>query len=335
MRRGLRPASGRMGKPTLAGVALLATMALSAVPAWAQTPYNSLTLEWTAPGDDGVVGRATSYDLRYRTVGITGVDTVTWWNGATTVSGEPAPGTAGTTDAMTVTGLSQGTTYYFIIRAADEVPNWSGFSNVAVGTTQSCSAPAAAPGQFSAVADTGQVQLTWNSTNDPLAQSLNLYRAVGSGGFSLLQNLPGIPTSYTDTSVNPGTTYRYRAAWKGATCEGPYASAGPVTTPGIPGQPPPAAAGPAAIHVYPNPASGSIRLVIEVGASTAQAVRIRLFDMSGHWIATLAEGTFPHGTNEVSWSRAARDGQRVGPGPYELIGTVGSDRVHERLILLP
>jgi hypothetical protein len=315
-----------------------ALVAGAAMPVWAQTSYNSLTLSWTAPGDDGNTGRATSYDLRYRPTGITGVDTVGWWSGATQVTGEPVPSTAGATDQMVVAGLTQGTTYYFIVRALDEVANVSGFSNVAVGTTQSCNAPTSAPGNLNAVADTGQVTVTW-SGSDPLAVSLNLYRATGSGAWSATpyrSNLPLSQTSFVDTNVSPGTTYHYRATWMGA-CEGPPSSpTPPVRTPGTPGpSPPPGGVEAPSIRVLPNPATNSLRLVINVTAATAQAVTVRLYDMNGRLIATLADGSYPPGSSEVSWGRTGREGERVAPGYYEVLGTVGSERVRERLILLP
>jgi hypothetical protein len=97
--------------------------------------WNSIALTWTAPGDDGTVGRASQYDIRYATSNISGTDTTTWWNQATQCTGEPVPQTAGTAEAFTVTGLQPSRTYYFVIKTADEVPNWSGFSNVAVRTT--------------------------------------------------------------------------------------------------------------------------------------------------------------------------------------------------------
>lgn len=93
------------------------------------------TLQWTAPGDDGTVGRASSYDLRYSTSPISGTDTLSWWNAATQALLEPTPSVSGAIDSMRVLGLQASTTYRFIIKAADEVPNWSGFSNVAVITT--------------------------------------------------------------------------------------------------------------------------------------------------------------------------------------------------------
>ena len=45
---------------------LLAALLLSFVPtSHAATSAVSVTLRWTAPGDDGLAGRATRYDLRY------------------------------------------------------------------------------------------------------------------------------------------------------------------------------------------------------------------------------------------------------------------------------
>ncbi len=55
----------------LLGIVVSCIFAL-AIPALAQTPYNSITLDWTATGDDGTVGRASYYDLRYRTTNIVG-----------------------------------------------------------------------------------------------------------------------------------------------------------------------------------------------------------------------------------------------------------------------
>lgn len=94
----------------------------------------SATLVWTAPGDDGGLGIASLYDLRYSLIPV-GADTVSWWNTAETVSGEPWPSPAGMPDSCNIQNLFPDTTYYFIIKTADEVPNWSGFSNVAMDST--------------------------------------------------------------------------------------------------------------------------------------------------------------------------------------------------------
>lgn len=86
-------------------------------------------LTWTAPGDDGMAGRATSYDLRYKTVPISGADTTAWFANAAIIV-TLSPSVAGARDSVVMTGLDATRDYYFCLRAADEVPNWSFYSNV-------------------------------------------------------------------------------------------------------------------------------------------------------------------------------------------------------------
>lgn len=91
--------------------------------------HDRVTLAWTAPGDDGLLppgSRASQYDVRYSTSAITAANfaSATRWTGA------PLPGVVGTTDSTTVTGLVPNTTYWFALKAADEVLNWSNISNV-------------------------------------------------------------------------------------------------------------------------------------------------------------------------------------------------------------
>src|SRR2546425_699463 len=80
--------------------------------AHAQTTPTSIQLTWTAPGDDGSIGTATQYDMRYSTSAITASNfgTATRWTGT------PTPLAAGTSQNVTVTGLTPVTTYYFAIK---------------------------------------------------------------------------------------------------------------------------------------------------------------------------------------------------------------------------
>ncbi|NKE71293.1 Ig-like domain-containing protein [Candidatus Manganitrophus noduliformans] len=94
----------------------------------------SVVLSWTAPGDDGNTGTATSYDIRYSTSPITEAN----WTSAIQVSGEPTPLVAGSAQSFTVTGLSCGTTYHFALKTLDEVPNPSAISNSPSRTTSAC-----------------------------------------------------------------------------------------------------------------------------------------------------------------------------------------------------
>ena len=128
---------------------------------------SSVVLLWTAPGDDGTIGRATSYDIRYRTTNISGTDTTSWWNAATQATGEPVPGNSGVTDSMRVRGLNPQTTYYFMIRAADEIPNWSGFSNLATKTTSGDAVPPSTVADLSVTNRTGNsISVRWTAPGD-------------------------------------------------------------------------------------------------------------------------------------------------------------------------
>lgn len=95
----------------------------------------SLTLGWTAPGDDGGTGTATQYDIRYSISAITAAN----WAAATAVAGEPAPRAAGQPETFTVPGLSCDVTYHFALKTQDEVAGqWSGLSNAPGGKTSTC-----------------------------------------------------------------------------------------------------------------------------------------------------------------------------------------------------
>ncbi len=90
----------------------------------------TVELSWTAPGDNGMFGRAASYDIRYSTEPITDEN----WDQATRVEA-PAPSVAGTKETLIVSGLMPNTTYYFAIKTSDSTPLTSAMSNVAQCTT--------------------------------------------------------------------------------------------------------------------------------------------------------------------------------------------------------
>jgi uncharacterized delta-60 repeat protein len=99
----------------------------------ASTPTNtSITLTWTAPGNDGMKGNATVYVLKYST---SGAITDANWSSATTYTQTWTPAMNGTTETHIITGLTPGTKYWFAVEAYDEVPNYSGVSNSASETT--------------------------------------------------------------------------------------------------------------------------------------------------------------------------------------------------------
>jgi hypothetical protein len=125
----------------LAAISML-FLSLAARSAGAAPATGSVTLSWTAPGDDGAVGRATAYSLRYSLAPITEAN----FGAAAQATGLPVPAPSGTTETFTVNGLVPNTTYFFAIKTRDEAFNWSAISNVvslALPTTAAGDAPAA------------------------------------------------------------------------------------------------------------------------------------------------------------------------------------------------
>lgn len=93
----------------------------------------SITLEWSATGDNDYSGQADSYEIRYSTSPITSQN----YADAEVFDNPPEPGSPGQKQQATIDGLQPLTTYYFAMRVFDEVGNASGISNVVEATTKS------------------------------------------------------------------------------------------------------------------------------------------------------------------------------------------------------
>ncbi len=83
-------------------------------------------LTWTSPGDDGLTGQATKYDIRYSRIPIS----TSSWELATKLTTKTVPQPAGATQHLRVIGLPAGERFYFALKSADECMNWSAISNI-------------------------------------------------------------------------------------------------------------------------------------------------------------------------------------------------------------
>jgi uncharacterized delta-60 repeat protein len=93
---------------------------------------HSITLTWTAPGDDYYWGNATGYVVRYSTSGpITDAN----WESATDYTQSWTPQPQGETETHVVSGFMSDTMYWFAVKAYDEVPNYGNVSNSPHETT--------------------------------------------------------------------------------------------------------------------------------------------------------------------------------------------------------
>lgn len=197
---------------------------------------NRVRLVWTAPGDDGNSGRATSYLARRRTGAA--ITSESEWSAATPiVSGVPTPATAGAAEAFWVTGLSPSTSYGFAVRAVDEAGNVGGLSNPLTAHTQDDSPPPPPPPPDTAPPDTVSdlsataagpdwIDLRWTAPGDDdrtgRATTYLIRRRTGSGFTSEGQwtsgtsgaNPPspgnaGEQETYRFTGLAPNTTYGF------------------------------------------------------------------------------------------------------------------------------
>ena len=98
----------------------------------------------------------------------------------------------------TITGLGNGTKYYFEVSAA----NLSGQS---ARSLEVSATPLAAPMDLSATADNGQVTLSWQPVSG--ATSYNVFGGTINGGAMAITNVSGI--SYVDTGLTNDTAYYF------------------------------------------------------------------------------------------------------------------------------
>lgn len=94
---------------------------------------NAITLTWTASGDDGASGTASTYDVRYASSPITAGT----WAAATPATGEPTPKASGSSETFQLSGLAAGATYHLAVVAIDDAGNAGPLSNVVVESTPS------------------------------------------------------------------------------------------------------------------------------------------------------------------------------------------------------
>jgi len=163
---------------------------------------SSVTLRWTAPGDDGMSGTATWYDFRYSTAGA--ITPSNFW-AATHYELLFFPHAPGTTEEATTPGLQQGTTYWFALETSDEVPNWSTSSNSPSAVPgAAANLPPVASSVFSPSAPQALQTVTFNASSsyDPdgtIASYVWNFGDGGSGNGRIAAHAYGVAGWYTAT----------------------------------------------------------------------------------------------------------------------------------------
>lgn len=149
------------------------------------TSYTQVTLTWmdnSADETNFYIERKTGVGGAYSQIGSVGANVTTYTN----------------------TGLSQGTEYYYRVRAYSN-PNYSTYSNETSRTTLTLLSPsnlAATP------MSSTQIQLSWTDNSTDETSFYIEYRTTGS--YTYLTTVPANTTSYTHSYLNQSTTYSYR-----------------------------------------------------------------------------------------------------------------------------
>ncbi|WP_317972620.1 cellulose binding domain-containing protein, partial [Paenibacillus sp. CCS19] len=115
-----------------------------------------------------------------------------------------ATGVTGST--YTNTGLTNGTTYYYVVSAVNSAGESSNSSQASATPVAPATVPAAPTG-LTAAAGNAQAALSWTASSG--ATSYNVKRAATSGGAYTTVATGVTGTTYTNTGLTNGTTYYY------------------------------------------------------------------------------------------------------------------------------
>ncbi len=83
---------------------------------------------------------------------------------------------------------------------------------------------------------------------------------------------------------------------------------------------------------FPNPFNPSTSLTLVVNQYST--VELNVYDLQGREVKSLAEGTFPPGRHEISWDGKDYQGKEVPAGVYVFKGTLGSQIMTQKGLLL-
>jgi hypothetical protein len=123
----------------------------------------SVTLTWTAPGDNETLGTAAGYIVKYST---SSQITASNWASATTYTQTWMPLSAGSTEIHIVSGLSNASRYWFAVEAYDTVPNYGGVSNSPSGVTSDAFLPARITDLATSNPTETSITLSWTAPGD-------------------------------------------------------------------------------------------------------------------------------------------------------------------------
>lgn len=293
----------------------------------------SVTLTWTAPGDDGNSGGAAAQYFLYFSTTPVGADTSGWiQNSAQLDNALPAPAAPGTTEQYTLTGLQPQQRHYFLLLSADEFNNLSGFSNLASEITVPVELVT-----FQAVVEENHIRLRWQTATESNNAGFSVQRRTGGEAhdWADIAFVEGHGTSsephayvYLDRISTPGH-YSYRL--KQVDFDGAFdLSSEAQVEVRIPQDLQLA-------QNYPNPfRAGMIsRINYTLPVREDNRITLRVYNLLGQEVGTLIRAEQQAGYYTISWNGTFPNGRRVSVGSYFLVLETAGRRLIKKIAILP
>jgi hypothetical protein len=216
------------------------------------------------------------------------------------------------------------------IVAWTDLRNWPARSDIYAARIVDAPTAVSAVSDLDAVAVSGGVRLTW-FVNDPRGVSgLRVHRSEAGGPESPVSDdlSPGSRPEkfeYLDSSAAPGRTYSYRLEVRSGTSSqwlGPVEVVIPQSITAL-----------ACRAIGPNPFSRGTSLALAVPRAAHGVVRI--YDVQGKEVRTLAEGPFEPGERTLAWDGRDASGGPAAPGIYFVSAEVGGEHARLRIARVP
>lgn len=176
------------------------------------TPAAAVTTNPSAPTNVSATAGDTQAALSW-TASTAGTNAISGYNAyrSTTSGGTYTKinSSAVTSTSYTDTGLTNGTKYYYVVKAVDSQGNESSASSEVNATPF---AKPGAPTGVTATAGDAQVALSWTAPAKTTytVSSYNVYRSTTTGtGYAKINSSAVTATTYTDSTVSNGTKYFY------------------------------------------------------------------------------------------------------------------------------
>jgi fibronectin type 3 domain-containing protein len=159
-----------------------------------------------APAGVTAVGGANQATITWPTVSGAASYNV-YWSTTTGVTKTNGTKVAGASSPYVKTGLSAGTTYYFIVTANNSVGESAASTQVTATTNAAPPAVPATPTGVTATGGANQVSVSWSAVSG--ATSYNIYWATTSGVTTSGTKITAATSPYVQTGLAASTTYYY------------------------------------------------------------------------------------------------------------------------------